>query len=270
MTSTTDILLVGCGNLGRAMLKSWLAMDAISHFTLLETEPSIELFDLVEPHGNRVVINPTSAFKAPIAVLAVKPQVMDEALKTLGHALPHHALVISVAAGKRLATLSQFLHADQPIVRAMPNVAASVNEAISLCIANENVTTEHRALAARLLERIGKVEWTDNEDLMDAATAVSASGSGFVFLFAEELAHAAEEMGFSPELAAKLANQTLIGAAQLLKQTDLSPEDLRRRVTSKGGTTEAGLSVLIGENGLRQLMAKTIKTATERARLLAN
>jgi len=269
MTSHTDILLVGCGNLGRAMLGPWLEMDDSSHFTLLETEPSIELFDLVESHGNRVAINPTSAFKAAIAVLAVKPQVIEQSLGTLGHALPPNALVISVAAGKRIASLAKFLHAEQPIVRVMPNVAASVGESISVCFANKNVTPQQRAQATELLECIGKVEWVEDENLLDAVTAVSASGIAYVFLFAEEIAHAAVEMDLPPDLAANLARQVIVGAGALLKDTDLSPEDLRKRVTSKGGTTEAAMQVLISENGLRQLVLKAIEAATERAKQLA-
>jgi pyrroline-5-carboxylate reductase len=270
MTSHTDILLVGCGNLGRALLGPWLAMDDSSHFTLLETEPSIELFDLVEPHGHRVAINPTSAFKAAVAVLAVKPQVMDASLKTLGQALPHNSLVISVAAGKRIATLTQFLHADQPIVRAMPNMAASVGEAISVCIANKNVTPQQRALATELLECIGKVLWVEDENLLDAVTAASGSGIAYVFLLAEALAQAAAKVGLPPELAAKLARQVIVGAGVLLKDTNLTPEDLRQRVTSKGGTTEAAMQVLLSENGMHQLVTSAMEVATARAKQLAD
>jgi pyrroline-5-carboxylate reductase len=270
MTSHTDLLLVGCGNLGRAMLGPWLEMDDTSHFTLLETEPSIELFDLVEPHGHRVAINPTSAFKAAVAVLAVKPQVMEASLKTLGHALPHNSLVISVAAGKRIASLAKSLHADQPIVRAMPNMAASVGEAITVCVANKNVTKEQRALATELFECIGKVAWVEDESLLDAVTAASGSGIAYVFLLVEEMARAAAKVGLPPELASSLTRQVIIGAGALLKESTLSPEELRKRVTSKGGTTEAAMQVLLSENGVRKLVTGAMQAATARAKQLAD
>ncbi len=267
--SPENLLLVGCGNLGRSMLAAWLRMDAQSRFTLLEKEPSIELFDLVTPHGHRLAINPTMPFKADVAVLAVKPQNVEEALKTLGPALPPTSLVISVAAGKRIETLTQLLHSDQPVVRVMPNMAASVNEAMSVCIANKHVSAQQRETAHKLFEAIGKVEWITDETLLDVIGSVVGCGPAYVFLLTEELARAGAKAGIPPELAQSLARQTVIGAGALLKQSSHTPEDLRMQVTSKGGMTEAAMKILGGKEGLEALLSEAVKAATERSKQLS-
>lgn len=265
-----NILLIGCGNLGRAMLGGWLKQNESTQFILLETKPSLELLDLIQPHERRIKFNPTSAFTADAAVFAVKPQVMDEMLGQLGHSIPTNAVAISVAAGKRIETIARHLHVNQPIVRAMPNVAASVGEAACVCVANAHVKNEQRTLATQLMQAIGQVEWVDDEALLDPVTALSASGSAYVFLLDEEMTKAGISVGLPQELAAKLARQTIIGAGALLKSSDTTPEDFRKSVTSPGGTTEAALKILMGENGLGALMQKAIQAATARAKELAS
>lgn len=267
---TKNVLLIGCGRLGCAMLQRWLKQSEQYHFTLLEPQLSLELLDLIEPYGRRVVVNPTSAFDVDIAILAVKPQAMQEALSSLRNWLPPSALVVSVAAGIRLATLESRLRAQQPVIRAMPNVAALVGEAASVCIGNHHVSQEHCIAATSLMEAIGKVQWIEDESLMDAVTALSGSGPAYVLLLTQELAHAGEKAGLEPKLAAELARQTVVGAGALLKHSAQSPEELRKQVTSPGGTTEAALKVLMNEKEFTHLLTRAVKAAAERSRQLAS
>ncbi|MES2906762.1 MAG: pyrroline-5-carboxylate reductase [Pseudomonadota bacterium] len=270
MSTQKNILLAGCGNLGRAMLKGWLRQDETTQFVLLETNPGLELLDLIQPFEHRIKFNPTSAFTIDAAVFAVKPQVMDEVLGQLGHSIPDNALVISVAAGRRISSIEKHFQENQPVVRVMPNVAAGVGEAASVCVANVHVSSDQRTLATTLAQAIGIVEWVTDETVLDPVTALSASGSAYVFLLVEEMAKAGVAVGLSEELAMKLARQTVIGAGALLKNSDTSAQDFRQSVTSPGGTTEAALKVLMGENGLGTLMTKAIQAATQRAKELAN
>jgi pyrroline-5-carboxylate reductase len=263
------ILLVGCGNIGRAMLSQWLRNPQLN-FILLEREPSIALFDLIEPHANRILINPTVPFKADVAVLAVKPQQMEEALIPLTHGLPLETLIISIAGGKKISYYEQHFKPSQPIIRAMPNMAASVAESITVCVANKNITSKHRTLVDFLFEAIGKVVWCENEESLSSVTAISGSGPAYIFLLTECLVEAAKAGGLDAKMAAELARQTVIGAGAQLKQSKFSAEDLRKQVTSPGGTTEAALKILMSENGLKQLIANAVKVATERAKQMAN
>jgi len=181
--SAKNILLVGCGNLGSSMLGQWLKKTD-AHFTLLVRTPSLPLLDLIEPYANRIVINPTAAFKADVAVLAVKPQQMDEAIVPLTHGLPPETLVVSVAAGKRISYYEERFSPGQPIVRAIPNMAASIGESMTVCVANKNVKDRHRTMATELFEAIGKLIWHDNDENLTGVTAVSGSGPAFVYLLA--------------------------------------------------------------------------------------
>ena len=264
-----NILMVGCGRLGCAILKRWLDKLPLATFFVLEPTPGLDLLQLVEPFGNRVAINPTRAFSPDIALLAVKPQTTAEALARLQTWLPATTLVISVAAGIRLDTLQAGLSKEQPIVRAMPNVAALVGEAATVCVANKLTSNAHLEAAALLMKAIGTVEWISDEQHIDTVTALSGSGPGYAFLFVEELARAGIAAGLPEKLAMQLARQTLIGVGALLKQSAQGADELRASVTSPGGTTEAGLNVLTQKAALQVLLAQTVKAAITRAGELA-
>jgi pyrroline-5-carboxylate reductase len=151
----------------------------------------------------------------------------------------------------------------------MPNTPAAIGRGITVAVAADNVSTDQRTVANALLRATGAVEWTDDEKLMDAVTAVSGSGPAYVFLLAEELARAGIEAGLPAELATRLARQTVAGSGELLQRSDVTAATLRQNVTSPGGTTAAALDVLMGADGMQQLLTRAVAAATRRSKELA-
>jgi pyrroline-5-carboxylate reductase len=151
----------------------------------------------------------------------------------------------------------------------MPNTPAAIGRGITVAVSANNVSAAQRATADALLRATGLVEWVDDETLIDAVTAVSGSGPAYVFLLAEELARAGVEAGLPAELATKLARETVAGSGELLHRSDQSAETLRQNVTSPAGTTAAALNVLMGTDGLQQLMIRAVAAATARSKELA-
>jgi pyrroline-5-carboxylate reductase len=208
--------------------------------------------------------------KAPaIVVLAVKPQIMDGVLSKLAPRIGPSSVVLSIAAGRTLVRLASHLPDKAAIVRAMPNTPAAIGRGITVACANAHVSRDQALQCSMLLEAVGEVIFIDDEALLDAVTAVSGSGPAYVFLLAECLAEAGEEAGLSPELAARLARETVAGAGELLHRSDLSPAELRTNVTSPKGTTAAALEVLMGKKGLADLLKRAVKKAAKRSRELS-
>ena len=176
-------------------------------------------------------------------------------------------LVVSIMAGTPIAALEAICGGS--VVRAMPNTPAAIGRGITVAVAASNVSAAQRAVADALLRATGSVEWVDDENLMDAVTAVSGSGPAYIFLLAEELARAGVEAGLPAELATKLARETVAGSGELLHRSDLSSATLRKNVTSPGGTTAAALEVLMGADGMQQLMIRAVAAATQRSKELA-
>jgi pyrroline-5-carboxylate reductase len=261
-----DLVLVGAGNMGAAMLRGWLALGLDpARAAIIEPSPSKEIAALA---GLR--INPeTTALKAAAIVIAVKPQVANAVVPTLAPLIGPSTLIISIMAGRKLSSLQQSLTTPCAIVRAMPNTPAAVGRGITVAVANDKVTPQQRDLADRLLKAIGLVEWVLDESLIDAVTAVSGSGPAYVFLLAESLARAGAAAGLPSDLAERLARATVEGAGELLHRSPLDAATLRANVTSPGGTTAAALAVLMGENGLDRLMQEAVAAATKRSRELA-
>jgi pyrroline-5-carboxylate reductase len=203
-----------------------------------------------------------------VILLAVKPQLMDEVLPPLAKLAGPQTLLLSIAAGRRIASFEKYLPGGA-VVRAMPNTPASIGRGITAAVANRYVTPVQRALADDLLSAVGKVVWVDDEALLDAITAVSGSGPAYVFLLAECLAEAGRAAGLDARLAEELARATVSGSAALLEASDLSAAELRKNVTSPGGTTAAALEILGGEDGMQKLMTAAVAAATKRGRDLA-
>ena len=202
-------------------------------------------------------------------VLAVKPQVLATVASLYAGHAARGSLILSIAAGRTLAAVASWLGEDAPIVRAMPNTPAAVGRGISVAVGNARVDAAQRRLADELLAAAGEVAWVDDEALIDAVTAVSGSGPAYVFLLAEYLADAGTKAGLPAALAARLARATVAGAGELLHRSDEPAAELRRRVTSPGGTTEAALDVLMAADGLAPLLCEAVRRAAARARELA-
>ena len=201
-----------------------------------------------------------------ILVLAVKPQQMKEACAPLLPKLAS-AVVISIAAGLNLDTLSRFLGGHRKIVRCMPNTPALVGLGITGLFALPEVSEQEKTAADRVLKAVGSTVWIDSEDKMDGVTALSGSGPAYVFLFIEALQQAAADLGFTPEQGRQLAIETMQGAAALAAQSSEPAAILRERVTSKGGTTEAALRTM-AEQGVKEGIVAGVKAAEARGREL--
>lgn len=255
------LVLVGCGRMGGAMLEGWLTR---------ELEP--EAVTIIDPRLSENWQRKGFRINAPllphpaVLVLAVKPQMMAEALAELPSLTD--TLVISVAAGTTLATLEQSFPAA-PIVRVMPNTPAAIGQGISALIGNARASEDDLDLAETLMRAVGRTVRLSDEAQMDAVTALSGSGPAYVFHLIEAMAAAGEAEGLPHELALELARVTVAGAGALAVHEDQDPATLRENVTSPGGTTAAGLAHLMDpETGLPPLMLRTIRAAASRGREL--
>jgi pyrroline-5-carboxylate reductase len=275
MTSSTStlanlqgtIVLAGAGKMGGAMLSGWLAqgLDA-SRVAVIEPYPSSEIRALAA-RGVRLNQAPSDVGTVAALVVALKPQMFREAGPQLRPFAASSTLVVSIMAGITVAALTEVCGGS--VVRAMPNTPAAIGRGITVAVAAGNVSAAQRAVADALLRATGAVEWTGDEALMDAVTAVSGSGPAYVFLLAEELARAGVEAGLPPELATKLARETVAGSGELLHRSELDAATLRRNVASPGGTTAAALEVLMAPDGMQSLLTRAVAAATRRSRELA-
>jgi len=258
------LVLLGCGRMGGAMLKGWLdggLPPGAVH--VVDPQPAAWL------EGAGVHVNADLPEAPGLVLVAVKPQMMDAALPALRGYGNGATLFVSVAAGTTIATYEEMLGARTPVVRAMPNTPAAVGRGITAIIGNAHATPAHLDAAEALLAAVGQVVRLDSEDQMDAVTGVSGSGPAYVFHMIECLAQAGAAQGLAPGLALQLAQATVAGAGALAEAADETPAQLRENVTSPGGTTQAGLEVLMdGETGLPPLMARTVTAAADRSRAL--
>jgi pyrroline-5-carboxylate reductase len=262
------VLLVGAGKMGGALLEGWLArgLDP-SHVAVADPAPPPEIAKLLS--ARKIARDPDPKTFSPDAiVLALKPQVAAAAVPQLAPFVQPKTVVVSIMAGRTIASLEKALP-SAAIVRGMPNTPASIGRGITVAVANKRVDAAKKTLANDLLAAVGAVEWVEDESLIDAVTAVSGSGPAYVFLLAESLAKAGVAAGLPPELAMKLARETVAGAGELLHRSQQDAAKLRENVTSPGGTTAAALEILMGKEGLDPLLAKAIAAAVKRSRDLA-
>ena len=269
----TRILLAGCGKMGSAMLQGWLAqLDAGLEFTVFD--PMLPE-DHMACQDDRVTAMTTldpqqfPADQAPdLVVLAMKPQMLPDAMPPLAAISTPKTVFLSIAAGITMDRLKAHLGDDRGIIRTMPNTPAAIGKGITAMIFNNAVDAEMIALTKAMMSVIGSVVELDDEADMDAVTGVSGSGPAYVFLMREALESAGITAGLKPDLAAKLAQATISGAASLMDASAESPSQLRINVTSPAGTTQAALDVLMAENGLHQLMTSAVLAARDRSKEL--
>jgi pyrroline-5-carboxylate reductase len=256
--------------MGLALFRGWAEAGIGAQVAILEPAPSPELRRLARSSG--ALLNPKlsslAAAKLRAVVLAVKPQKMDEALTALAAFATASTVIVSIAAGRTIESLAKSLGGDARVVRAMPNLPASIGRGITVAVKGPRVSAAQARLADVLLSAGGEVTWVKDEKLIDPVTAVSGSGPAYLFLLVEALAAAGVAQGLAPDLAARLAFRTATGAGALLDMSTTDPAELRRQVTSPGGTTEAALKVLMDDSRLAKLMAEAVAAATRRAREL--
>lgn len=260
------LVLLGCGKMGSAMLQGWLS-DGLPKNSVWVIDPKPS--DWVQSTG--VHINTELPAKPAIVLIAVKPQMMGDALPAIAAMGNGETLFVSVAAGTPITAFEAALGARSPIIRAMPNTPAAVGQGITAIIGNAHANAAQMDLAEGLLQAVGQVVRLEVEAQMDAVTGVSGSGPAYVFHMIECLAAAGEAQGLAPALAMQLAKATVAGAGALAEAADEPPAQLRVNVTSPNGTTQAGLEVLMDETaGLPPLIAATVKAATDRSKELAH
>lgn len=267
----TVIAFLGCGNMGRSLIGGLIA-GGHPPAGLRAAEPdasqrdrAAKLFDIEIHADNRDAVS-----GADVVVLAVKPQFLREAVDTCSDALRKQLpLVISIAAGVRLATLEAWVGEKLALVRAMPNTPALVRAAATALCANARVRPHQRELAEAIMGAVGSVVWLDQESLLDAVTAVSGTGPAYFFLLMEALQQAAVKEGLTPDQARLLVQETAFGAAVMARGDESDPATLRRQVTSPGGTTERAMEVLLKEGDMTGLLERAVNAARRRSEELA-
>ena len=270
-TLSGPVVLVGAGKMGGAMLEGWLRLGLPADKAVI-LDPHLPADAGAALAARGVSVNPAhAAIPTPsVLLLAVKPQVAPEALPPLAPIAGPQTLVVSIMAGRTLSFMADIFGAATPLVRSIPNTPAAIGRGVSVAVTAPSVSQAQRDLTAALLGAIGIVEWVEDEDLMDAATAVSGSGPAYAFLLAEAMAEAGAAAGLPADLAARIARATVAGAGALMDQSDLPAATLRQNVTSPGGTTAAALAVLMRpDTGFGPLLTEAIAAATKRGKELA-
>lgn len=256
------LVLLGCGKMGSALLGGWLGGGL---------NPGA--VHVIEPHpsdwlkGTGVNINQALPDSPAVLVLAVKPQMMSDALPQAAGCGGGDTLIVSVAAGTSIKSLEAVFGTATPIVRSMPNTPAAIGRGITALVPNLPATGARGLhLASQLMSAVGEVIPLDNEEQIDAVTGVSGSGPAYVFLMIEALAEAGIAEGLAPEVAMKLAKATVAGAGALAAAAEVAPSELRANVTSPAGTTAAALKVLMDDvSGLRPLIRDAVRASAERS-----
>lgn len=262
MTKLDTILIVGCGNMGGAMLAGWLAAGlAPSRFTvvdplLAEAPDGVELLREL----------PGRAFDA--VLLGVKPQLLGDVAPQLAALAGPGTIVLSILAGVELESLAARFPGAKGLVRIMPNLAAAIGKS-PLALFAQDIGESGRSAVTELLQPLGLPEWLEEEGQFDLVTALAGSGPAFVYRFIDALAEGAAELGLPREQADRLALATVEGAAALAAASPHAPGELARRVASPGGTTEAGLKVLDADRALGKLAEATLKAAADRSAEMA-
>jgi pyrroline-5-carboxylate reductase len=264
---TVKVVLVGCGNMGYAMLAGWLKSRQLSPSETFVAEPNAELRARAEKLGvaTGASVADLPAGTPELVVMAVKPQVIREVTAGYKHLGNGQTSFVSVAAGTPIATFAEVLGDKTPIIRVMPNTPAAIGKGMMVVYANAHVRPETKKFVDELLAASGAVATVDDEKLMDAVTAVSGSGPAYIFHFIECLTAAAEHAGLPTETAKLLAMQTVYGAACLAAESGEEPGLLRQQVTSPNGTTAAALNVLMGDDRLKTLLTEAVEAARLRS-----
>ena len=265
--SIPPILLVGCGRMGSAMLAGWREQGLAASIAV-DPAPAAAAW----AGADLAVVADATAIPAGFApaavVFAVKPQNAAETLPQYRR-FAGQPVFLSIMAGRTIGGIRALLAEAAAIVRAMPNTPAAVRQGVTVACPGAGVDASQRALCERLLEAIGVVAWVADERLLDPVTAVSGSGPAYVFLLAELMEQAAREQGIPADLARLLARQTVSGSGALLAASVEDAAELRKAVTSPGGTTERALAVLMASDAWPEAVGKAIAQATKRSRELA-
>ena len=269
MNSKPTLAFIGAGNMARAIIGGLLS-NGYPAEKIWASEPNIErLSDLAKLGLNTTDDNNLAVKSSEIVILAVKPQVLKTVSLDIAETVQQHKpLIISVAAGIMSTSMNQWLGGNTAIVRCMPNTPALVQTGANGLYANDQVSPEQRLQAETILNATGITLWVEQESQLDAVTAVSGSGPAYFFLVMESMIAAGKKLGLTEETATQLTLQTALGAAKMAQSSDVSPAELRRRVTSPNGTTEQAI-LRFTEGGLPELFDTALKACNDRSVELA-
>lgn len=263
------VAFIGCGNMGSALISGTLGSGLISKDKVLVTDIRPKQLEYIkEKEGVSTTENNREAVeKSDIIVLAVKPQVMEKVLSEIRDVVTEDKLIISIAAGITTGFIEKVLGRQVPVVRVMPNTPALVKTGASGLSPGKYAGEEEEAIAEQMMLRVGIVVKVQ-EEMLDAVTALSGSGPAYIFYIIESLIEAGVEMGLQEDDARKLVEQTVLGAVKMVMETGESPQVLRAKVTSPGGTTEAALKYL-EEKGFQKILIAAVKEAAVRSKELS-
>ena len=264
------ICLIGCGKMGSSLLEGWSSLKVIKHITIIEPnldEIPSKLLN-IKSFNFYKTIEEAENFSFDMTILAVKPQVMEVVLKQISNLNFISDSWLSIAAGLTVKFFENVLGNNQQIIRTIPNTPASIKKGVTAIYFNTNCINKTISESILLMKAAGETIIVNDENLMDAYTAVSGSGPAYIFYFVEAIISAAKEMGINEKNARILAEKTLIGSAYLLENSQARAQDLRKAVTSPKGTTEAGLNVLMKKDAFFNLTSRAIQKAQKRGREL--
>lgn len=266
------VLLVGCGEMGGAMLEGWLKRG-LGKKRIFIVEPSSEKLQKIKEKDLFCGLSHNDIpkdFIPDVVFLAVRPQRMDEVARFYKAYEKFKPVFLSIAAGKTTDYFADIFGNAAEIVRAMPNSPAKVLRGVTVAYANDIVSEDRRLQCSALLDSVGEVIWIRDEKLMDAVTALSGTGPAYLFHLIEAMATAGVKVGLPEYLSMRLARATVCGAGELLYQTAETVTNLRKEVTTEGGTTAAAFQVLLDEKtGLAEIMTRAITNAANRSKELA-
>ncbi len=268
--STPHIAFIGAGNMASSIIGGLLEAGHPAS-AISAADPYPPSLDKLREMGISHVgdSNADAVANADVVILAVKPQVMADAATSIAPAVAsNQALVISIAAGITIDSMNQRLGGSAAIVRCMPNTPALLGCGASALYANDAVSAEQRGFAEHILGAVGITAWVDSEPALDAITALSGSGPAYFFLFLEGMIAAGEKLGLPAEVASSMAMQTALGASRMALENDVDLAELRRRVTSPGGTTERAVQSFQA-NGLDKIIEQAMQAAADRAAEMA-
>lgn len=269
-TMSISIAFIGGGNMASSLLGGLLS-SSTSADKLLVCEPDQNRCQqLQQQFGIRTTQNNADALEYDVIVLAIKPQLMQDVCHKLGSAITRQSpLFISIAAGLRCEAIERWLGNSRAIVRCMPNTPSLVGKGATALYANEQTSQPQAEQATRILQAVGLTLWVNQENKLDAVTALSGSGPAYFFLLIEAMQDAAIELGLEAETACQLAQQTALGAAFMANESELDVATLRANVTSKGGTTEQAI-ISFEQAGFRDIVKNALQAAHERSISLAD
>ena len=259
-----QFLMIGCGNMGGAILNNWVNQGVdLKRINVQDPNPNKWLQGL-EKKGLK--LNKNIVGKVDVCLFSVKPQIIDNVAKEIRDFLHSGTLVISIVAGKSFSDFENILKSNTPIVRAMPNTPVSIGKGIVAIIGNEQTKETHLKVVESLFVSLGDTVRLSEENDLEIVTAISGSGPAYVFYLIEVLEKASIKAGLSATLSRHLAQATVYGAGSLARESNIDPRILRKNVTSPGGTTEAGLKILMDQNtGMEGLLERTVFAAFNRA-----